>query len=60
MAKSDLYELSTTYQKPIVFTEFGYRSIDKSAGKQWELPHHRGFAGALNFQAQTNAYTAIF
>lgn len=48
------------YNKPIVFTEFGYRSIDKAAGNQWELVSHRRFEGLPNYDAQQNAYQALF
>ena len=58
--KNNLMDLSREYHKPIVFTEFGYRSIDKSAGNQWELEHHRRFEGQPNFNTQELAYKAIF
>lgn len=58
--KQLLFELSKKHQKPIVFTEFGYRSIDKSAGNQWEFEHHRNYKGIPNLVAQENAYVAIF
>lgn len=55
-----LMNLSKKYQKSIVFTEYGYRSIDKAAGNQWELEHHRRFEGLPNFEVQNNAYLALF
>jgi len=58
--KQSLLELSKRYKKPIVFTEFGYRSIDKAAGNQWELQHHRRFNGQPNFEVQERAYAALF
>jgi len=39
--KEMLSNFSKTHGKPIVFTEYGYRSMDKAAGNQWELEHHR-------------------
>jgi len=58
--KQMLFELSKKHRKPIVFTEFGYRSIDKAAGNQWEFEHHRDYKGIPNFEAQENAYVAVF
>lgn len=46
--------------KPVLFTEFGYRSIDGAAGEQWELPDERSGAGVVNLAAQANAYEALF
>ncbi len=58
--KGNLRKLSKKYRKPIVFTEFGYRSMDKAAGNQWELEHHRKYTGQSNMKAQENAYQALF
>lgn len=58
--KEVLAALSQTHGKPIVFTEFGYRSIDKAAGNQWELEHHRRYTGKPNFKAQEISYSALF
>ncbi len=57
--KRSLYNLCKKYQKPLVFTEYGYRSINKAAGNQWELDQY-GTKSEANFQAQENAYTALF
>lgn len=58
--KSLLKELSDEYDKPIVFTEYGYRSMDKAAGNQWELEHHRRYKGEPNFETQSRAYQSLF
>lgn len=59
--KADLKKMSAKHSKPIIFTEFGYRSIDRTAWRQWELPEHwEPSSGMVNLQAQENAYTAIF
>ncbi|MGB0177740.1 MAG: glycoside hydrolase family 113, partial [Owenweeksia sp.] len=42
--------------KPVVFTEFGYRSADHCAEKPWDSDHFEG----VNLQAQKNAYQALF
>ena len=46
--------------KPVLFTEYGYRSVDKTAGKQWELPDSWESKAPVNLPAQTNAYEALF
>lgn len=46
--------------KPVLFTEFGYRSIDKCAGKQWLLQDDYSYDGNANCQAQLNAYAVLF
>jgi hypothetical protein len=48
--------ISTSNSKPILFTEFGYRSIDFTTRKPWES----GREGIVNLQGQTNAYEAFF
>lgn len=51
--------LYLTYKKPILFTEFGYRSIDICCWEQWKrenLPHDV----AVNLAGQDNAYRAFF
>jgi len=58
--RMNLLNLSKEYQKSIVFTEYGYRSIDKAAWNQWELEHHRRYEGQPNFEVQNNAYQALF
>ena len=46
--------------KPILFTEYGYRSIDKTAWKQWELEDNWSYKGKDNAVAQLNAYQALY
>ena len=55
-----LKNLQEKYKKPILFTEYGYRSINKAAGKQWELPDDWHYQGNANLQVQVNAYEALF
>ncbi len=46
---------------PILFTEFGYRSVDGAAGEQWTLPDGRRARGLpANREAQAAAYEALF
>ena len=58
--KRSLSALCEKYQKPMVFTEYGYRSIDRAAGNQWELEQNHGSKSVANFQVQENAYTALY
>jgi len=44
--------------KKVIFTEYGYRSISKTAGPQWELEDKH--TDPANLLAQQNAYEAIF
>lgn len=48
------------HRRPVLFTEFGYRSIDGAAGNQWELPPERRSDVPPNLQAQVTAYEALF
>ena len=56
--KRKLSKFSKKYQKPIIFTEYGYLSIDKCAWRAWEL--EKGVKQKpINQKAQANAYNAI-
>lgn len=48
---------SAKTKKSILFTEFGFRSMDRTAGGHWELEHKNV---APNMTGQRNAYEAIF
>jgi hypothetical protein len=51
-----LEALSIETGKPVLFTELGYRSAERAAWRQWELPRE----AALSLAAQQNAYEAFF
>lgn len=51
-----LEALSGEWQKPVVFTEIGYRSSDHAAWRQWELKRD----APVNLDAQRAAYEAFF
>ena len=55
--KADLHKLSAKHKKPILFTEFGYQSIDYGAGRHWEINQ---YSAAYNGEIQQNAYQAVF
>ena len=48
---------SETFGKPILFTEYGYRSIDYAAKKPWEVSR---VDKAINMEAQANLTKALF
>jgi len=54
--KVAIKELNVKYQKPILFTEFGYQSKDFAALEPWN--HSK--SGTVNLAAQKNALEAIF
>lgn len=55
--KKVIRELSEKYNKPIIFTEFGYRSVDYSAKEPWKSDRSMT---SVNLKAQSNATQALF
>ncbi len=55
--KTKMATLSQSTGKPILFTEFGYRSKDYTAKKPWLVDRN---SQKVNLQAQVNAKMAIF
>ena len=55
--KERIATMSRDFRKPVLFTEFGYRSMDYTAKKPWLVD--RG-EQKVNLQAQANAKIAIF
>ena len=55
--KSLLKSKSETLNKPILFTEFGYRSMDFTGKEPWNSDHT---LSSLNFDGQNNAMQALF
>jgi hypothetical protein len=49
--------LSETHNKPVLFTEYGYRSMDHTGKEPWESDHT---IESLNFEGQVNATQALF
>lgn len=47
---------SIQFNKPVIFTEYGYRSIDKCGEQPWSTSN----IGNVNLAAQNNAYQALF
>ncbi|MEY8850141.1 glycoside hydrolase TIM-barrel-like domain-containing protein [Psychroserpens sp. XS_ASV72] len=55
--KTEIENLSKTYNKPILFTEYGYRSMDFTGKEPWESDYK---ITSLNFEGQANATQALF
>lgn len=55
----ELARFAIKKRKLIVFTEYGYRSIDKPVWKQWEIEWVSDSLN-VNLQAQVNSYEGIF
>lgn len=55
--KNIIKSISETHKKPIVFTEYGYRSMDYTGKVPWDSDHTNK---TLNFEGQTNATQALF
>lgn len=52
--------LAQRHRRPVLFTEYGYRSVDRTAGKQWELPDSWKLRARPNMTAQQNGYSALY
>lgn len=55
--KKLLQTMSKKHNKPILFTEYGYRSTDFTAKEPWNSDHT---IKSINLKAQTNATEALF
>ncbi|WP_407556634.1 glycoside hydrolase family 113 [Winogradskyella sp. 4-2091] len=55
--KSTIEEMSTKHDKPILFTEYGYRSVDYSGKEPWVSS--RSMQG-VNMDAQVNTTKALY
>ncbi len=56
--KSNLNKLSCTHSKPILFTEYGFRSVEYGLWESWLKEFY--FDKAVNFEIQNNAYKAFY
>ncbi|SFR39105.1 GTA TIM-barrel-like domain-containing protein [Robiginitalea myxolifaciens] len=55
--KTDIKTLSDSIARPVLFTEYGYRSMDYTAEKPWLVDSENQ---RVNLEAQANAMTALF
>ncbi|WP_196888752.1 glycoside hydrolase family 113 [Aureivirga sp. CE67] len=56
--KNNLEDFSCFYNKPILFSEYGFRSIDFAAWKAWELEPFS--VSNVNHEAQNNGYEGFY
>lgn len=55
--KASIRNVSETNKKPILFTEYGYRSVDYSGKEPWNSNRNMG---EVNLEGQTNTTQALF
>lgn len=55
--KEEMISVSTEVNKKIIFTEFGYRSMNHAGKEPWESDHT---ITNINLEAQSNLTTALF
>ncbi|GAB1855846.1 hypothetical protein MHTCC0001_06810 [Flavobacteriaceae bacterium MHTCC 0001] len=55
--KKVIQDISVKFNKPILFTEFGYRSVDYAGKKPWKSDRSMN---QVNLEAQTNTTKALF
>ncbi|MCV6628643.1 MAG: glycoside hydrolase [Flavobacteriaceae bacterium] len=55
--KKSLQKWSSISKKPILFTEFGYRSVDYAGKRPWDSQRIKD---KVNIEAQANCLTALF
>lgn len=59
--KQSLSQVSETYNKPVFFTEIGYRSVDGAAREPWQwVSRDQVGTAERNLQLQADLYTAFF
>lgn len=54
--KQEIMRIQKQFNKPVLFTEFGYRSIDFTGKKPWDANR---LEGSINLNAQADALQAI-
>lgn len=55
--KAQIENIQKQFQKPVLFTEFGYRSVDFTGKEPWDSNRKEG---AINLEAQVNGLQAIY
>jgi len=56
--KPEILKTSKTYKRKVLFTEYGYRSVDYTGKKPWDYSGRK--YGTVNLDAQVNATKALF
>ncbi|MFT7236531.1 MAG: hypothetical protein ACI93L_000602 [Cyclobacteriaceae bacterium] len=54
---ADLKRVSDKFSKPILFTEYGYQSVNGAAGEHWTVKKERKY---LNMSLQSEAYQCLY
>lgn len=54
--KAEIIQVQKKVNKPVLFTEFGYRSVDFTGRRPWEFNRMQG---SVNLEAQANGLQAI-
>jgi len=54
--KNQIAQLQKQFRKPVLFTEYGYRSVDFTGKRPWES---KQISGKVNIEAQQNGLQAI-
>lgn len=57
--EKEIEKVSSRFDRPIIFTEYGYMSVEGCAGKTWVLEADRSIL-KYNEQAQANAFEAVY
>jgi hypothetical protein len=55
--KAQIQQVQARYQKPVLFTEFGYRSVDYTGKEPWDAKRVKD---SINLTAQSNGLQAIY
>ena len=55
--KEELKMVSSNFNKPILFTEYGYRSMDYAGKEPWDSNH---LLPSINLQAQSNLLAGLY
>lgn len=55
--KEQIIKVKNRYKKSVLFTEFGYRSVNYAGKEPWDAQR---IMGDVNFQAQVNGIQALF
>ncbi|QMU66752.1 MAG: glycoside hydrolase [Flavobacteriaceae bacterium] len=55
--KKEIKKIQFNYKKSVLFTEFGYRSLDYAGKEPWDSRH---VSGSVNLEAQLNGLQAIY
>ncbi|MBL4605164.1 MAG: glycoside hydrolase [Flavobacteriaceae bacterium] len=55
--KKEIQKIQSKFNKKVLFTEYGYRSLDFTGKEPWDS---KRVSGAINLEAQTNGLQAIY